>query len=279
VARWAPLSPAFRPTRVRLRTLEYPTISELAPGFVLAVSRLQTELRMYELLSPSQRKAVTGPGLTLSWAEMGPEVRRLFERRIRLYVQPDLSEQKLRRSSVFLQFAGDRLHVHWTFDGTLSWWHYDESLAVRPSTEPQSLVGSRAREIECMDASGKVVRLPLIGPLFLYVAPAWPRPIVARTEEFADLKALQLMRGDGSGTRILVVGTDATTSELRSRWQERDLSLPPLALTPDSAQRFGVRHLPLAIVLDRKGRIMWAREGYAKGDEAEWRRELERVRE
>jgi hypothetical protein len=94
-----------------------------------------------------------------------------------------------------------------------------------------------------------------------------------------DLQALQRMSlaATETPTRVLVLGTGATAAELRDWWQERGLTLPPLALFPDAAASLGARSLPLALVVDRAGRVLWAKEGYAPGDEAEWRRQLEQV--
>jgi hypothetical protein len=50
-----------------------------------------------------------------------------------------------------------------------------------------------------------------------------------------------------------------------------------LALHPESAPRLGVRHLPMAVIVDRGGRITWAKQGYTPGDEAEWRTRLARA--
>jgi hypothetical protein len=143
----------------------------------------------------------------------------------------------------------------------------------------QNLVGLPAPELQAEDPAGKRISIRPSGPLLLYVAPVWPRPVVTRAEDFADLRALQRLRAElpNGPNRVLVFGTDATAAELRDWWKARGLSLPPLALLPESAPQLGVRHLPLAVVVDRAGRITWAREGCAHGDEAEWRRELDKA--
>jgi hypothetical protein len=137
------------------------------------------------------------------------------------------------------------------------------------------LVGLPAPELEYEDASGKTVSLQPRGPLLLYLAPAWPRPVVTRKEEFADLHALQAMHE--AGRHLLVLGTDATAGELQQWWRERRLRLPPRALDPDSKRLYGVRGQPVAVIVDRGGLVTWAKEGYAPGDEGEWRTQLERA--
>src|SRR5207248_3024126 len=109
------------------------------------------------------------------------------------------------------------------------------------------------------------------GPMLLYVTPAWPRPMVAEGDSLADLKALAKLEGGQ------VFGTEATAAELRRWWKERGLAEPPLALRPAAGQRLGVRHLPLAIVVDAQGRVAWVKEGYTAGDEAEWSRQLKQA--
>jgi len=49
------------------------------------------------------------------------------------------------------------------------------------------------------------------------------------------------------------------------------------ALDPDSARRCGVRGQPVAVIVDADGGVAWAKEGYAPGDEAEWRTQLTRA--
>jgi hypothetical protein len=44
-----------------------------------------------------------------------------------------------------------------------------------------------------------------------------------------------------------------------------------------AAQHLGMRHQPLAIVVDRCRRVAWVKEDIAASDAAEWRREFERV--
>jgi hypothetical protein len=80
-----------------------------------------------------------------------------------------------------------------------------------------------------------------------------------------------------TGRRLLVLGTDATAVELQRWWRERKLALPPRALGPESARLYGVRGQPVAVVVDADGRVVWAKEGYSPGDEAEWERQLARA--
>ena len=109
-------------------------------------------------------------------------------------------------------------------------------------------------------------------------APAWPRPVVTRKEDFADLLALQeIQADDANARRLLVLGTDATAVELQRWWGERKLTLPPLALEPAAARLYGVRGQPVAVIVDTNGRVAWAKDGYTPGDEAEWKRLLQRA--
>jgi len=76
-----------------------------------------------------------------------------------------------------------------------------------------------------------------------------------------------------------VLGADATADELKRWWRERGLTLPPLVLDPASARLYGVRGLPVAVIVDGDGRVGWAKEGYSPGDETEWQRQLQRAGE
>ena len=137
----------------------------------------------------------------------------------------------------------------------------------------QRLVVEPVGELEVQAEAAKSRMVRPAGPALLYITPAWPRPVVSAHERFGELKALAGM----AVPEIQVFGTEATTAELRDWWNARGLSAPPLALLPASAQRLGVHHLPLAIVVNREGRVAWVKAGYTPGDEAEWRRELERA--
>jgi hypothetical protein len=282
VTGWAPHSPNPHTAYFRLRVLEEsPEISGLSAGFVDAVGQLETDLRMYRLLTPAQQRQVTGPGLTLTWAEMDPALRDLFTRRVRSYARPGIREEDLQQSRLTLHFVGDLLNAKYQLapPGVAPEGWEQGSIATNPAARPENLVGQLAPELEFETASGETRRVPPRGPLFLYVAPAWPRPLVARAEAFTDLCALQRLRAElpGGAERVLVLGTDASAAELRDWWKERGLTCPPLALQPESAQRLGVRHLPMAVVVDRGGRITWAKEGYTPSDEAEWRTQLARA--
>jgi hypothetical protein len=282
VTGWVPHSPNPHTAGFRLRVLEEsPEISRLSAGFVDAVGQLETDLRIYRLLSPAQQRQVTGPGLTLTWAEMGPALRDLFTRRVRSYARPGIREEDLQQSHLTLHFVDDLLNAKYQLapPGVAPEGWEQGSIATNPAARPENLVGQLAPELEFETASGETRRVPPRGPLFLYVAPAWPRPLVTRAEPFTDLRALQRLCAElpDGGERVLVLGTDATAAELRDWWKERGLRWPPLALQPEAAQRLGVRHLPMAVVVDRGGRITWAKEGYTPGDEAEWRTQLVRA--
>jgi hypothetical protein len=147
------------------------------------------------------------------------------------------------------------------------------TLPALPTDDLQQLVGKPLPDLKIEEAPGNTTTLHPRRPALLYVTPAWPRPVVARQEEFADLKALAQM----DRAHTLVLGTEATSSELRGWWKARGLEAPPLALLPGAAGPLGARHRPLAIVLDGEGRVAWVKQGYTPGDEGEWRRQLERV--
>jgi hypothetical protein len=282
VTGWAPHSPNPHTAGFRLRVLEEsPEISRLSAGFVDAVGQLETDLRIYRLLTPAQQRQITGPGLTLTWAEMDPALRDLFARRVRSSVRPGIREEDLQQSRLTLQFVGDLLNAKYQLapPGVAPEGWEQGSLATNPAARPENLVGQPAPELQIETESGETRRLQPRGPLFLYIAPAWPRPMVERAEQFPELRAAQQLgeASPQSGARILVLGASGTAAELRRWWKERGLALPPQALSPESAQQLGVRHLPVAMVVDRRGCITWAKEGYADGDEAEWRRQLERA--
>jgi hypothetical protein len=207
---------------------------------------------------------------------MSPEIRQMFARRIRSHLQPGISEGLLRRSSLFLQFSDDTLAVRWQMPAPLEA-STEIHLAPRPGVDVRQLVGKLLPELPVEDPTGRMTRLRTKGPLLLYVAPAWPRPVVVRKETFADLAALQRLSAGESvpEARSLVVGTGASGAELDLWWKDRGVDFAPLALSTDGAQALGVRQQPVAIVLDRNGRVTWVKEGYEAGAEAKWSRQLE----
>jgi hypothetical protein len=249
-------------------------------SFTTAAARVQTELLIYAALPASQQQQVTGPGFTLAGAEMSPAIRTLFERRIRLFIEPGLSDDALQRSSLFMQFTHDQFLVRWLLAGVSIHPEIGEVIAPEPGLDPYLLVGQPLPELPVEDATRRVSRAAMRGPLLLYLTPAWPRPVVARVEQFSDLQALQRLRGEipGAQDRVLAIATDASAAELAVWWRERGISLPPRTISPDEARRLGGRQRPLAIVVDRDGRVAWVKEGYETGDEAEWRRQWERAR-
>jgi hypothetical protein len=295
IARWAPLCsgslPLYRlglgrlaesPEMKELSTqFDDPEKEEMSPGLTEVAFHAQTELRIYALLSPAQQRAIRGEGLTLSWREMPSAARALFARSVETVWRPGVPVERLRRSSLWLRLHDDHVWGRYLIPGVPpepeKWnrfiYQFDPARPVRA----HSLVGERAPELHVEEPSGKRASLPPWGPLLLYLAPVWPRPIVIRTEEFADLRALQRLGADlpDGPERVRVIGTDATAAAVRDRWEELGLTLPPLALLPDLAKQLGVRHLPVAIIVDRGDRISWAKEGYTEGDEAEWRRRLD----
>jgi hypothetical protein len=285
VAEWMPLTPDGHTAWFCLSVLsESPEIRRLCPDFVSAVAGLQHELRLYHRLTSEQQAQVTGPGLTLTWDAMSAPQRELFIYPIRYYLDPFITEENLRQSSVMLHFVEDRLRPTW-FVAPLGrpvteaklW----ESIPPNPVAEPRHLLGGPLPELEVVTVAGKTERLRLRGPLLLLVAPVWPRPWVDRVGTFPELKAAQKLGETTrpSGGRVLVLGAGATAAELRTWWKERGVRLTPRAVTPESAQELGARHLPISLVVDRDGHVTWAKEGYADGDAEEWRRQLDRVAE
>jgi hypothetical protein len=277
IAQRAPFSTHPRITWDRMRVLtENPeldwTIRQDGPRTALTVFDMvavrQIELHLYDRLPATQKQRVLTSGLTLQWAEIPDDLRAWF---LRAFTR--LREEKLRSSTLFMRCDEKRFQMNWVYPALPGSDERELYWDPQPADDPQRLVGQPLPELEVVDTTGKASTLRLSGPLLLYVTPAWPRPLVAPREEFADLKTLGQM--DASKAQIL--GTEATATELRDWWKERGLAVLPLALRPDSAQRLGVHHLPLAIVVDRTGRITWVKEGFAPGDEAEWRRQLERA--
>jgi hypothetical protein len=299
IARWAPFCAGFLPTSYRLGALgESPEIKELSaectdpnvqdmyPDFVELITSIQTELLIYALLPPGQQQAVRDQGLTLSWQEMPSAARALFARRVCDAIEPGIRMETVRRSSLFIQFNDDQILIRWLIAGLPPAktkreekmkrliFHFVPAKPVRA----HSLVGQLAPELQVEDPTGKSLSNRPHGLVLLYFAPAWPRPVVMRKDEFTDLLALQgMLDADTSGRRLLVLGTNTTAAELRTWWKERRLTLPPLAVAPASARLYGVRNQPVAVIIDVSGRVAWVKEAYAPGDEAEWRRELERA--
>jgi hypothetical protein len=201
-------------------------------------------------------------------------------------LEPGVTEEDLLTSSLYLRFRENRIQVKWRLAGgppapgaerrrsSLPDHQTEESLAPAPAPDLEKLIGRPVPDLHVEAVPGKSAPFRPAGPTLLYIAPAWPRPIVTQSPAFPDLKALQHMADQGR--RIVVVGTDATTAELGGWWKERGLSLQPRLLVPESAQLL-VRYQPVALVLDRAGHVVWAKEGYAPGDETEWERQLERA--
>jgi hypothetical protein len=300
---------ADRPEMKELSTrFSDPGMDEIAPGFAEVVSDVQAELHIYALLSPSQQQAVRGKGLTgakaeeidtiirqqtqreqgltLSWQDMPPAARELFARRVRTFWEPGIDNEHLRRSSLWLRFENDNILCRYLIAGVpqdranqvAAGQGFILHFAPARPLRAIGLVGLPAPELQYEDASGKVVSLQPRGPLLLYLAPAWPRPVVTCGEEFADLRTLQArLEADAAGRHVLVLGTDASAVELQGWWRERGLSLPPLALEPESARLYGVRSQPVAVVVGADGTVTWAKEGFSPGDEEDWRRQLRQV--
>jgi hypothetical protein len=211
---------------------------------------------------------------------MSQGVRDLFTRSVRESVYPGLSEENLHKSSLFLQFSSDRLFLQWILQGISRFWAEEGGLEPSASADPAQLVGKPAPTLGVDDLSREKVSFGPTGPQLIYIAPAWPRPFVAREEGFADLQSLERISQEvrGPGVSVLGIGMEATAAEIRGLWEQRRIHLPPRVLTPNSADALGLQHLPLALVVDSNGRVAWAKEGYSPGDEATWRSQLRKVR-
>jgi hypothetical protein len=267
VARWVPFSLDPRLIRPRLEALRDlgPQVVDVVAGIV---PHRKPELLLYDRLLPAGRQAVFGRGLTVSWPEIPADLQAMFQQRF-VSVRDETS---LRGLSIFLRFSDDLLQMNWEILARARRNEIEVRLPAVPTDDLQQLVGKPLPDLKVEETAGKTTTFHAHSPTLLYVTPAWPRPVVARQEEFADLKALARM----DRALVQVLGTEATTSELRGWWKERGLEAPP-ALLPESARQLGVRHQPLAIVLDGEGRVTWVKRGYAPGDEAEWGRQLQRV--
>jgi hypothetical protein len=229
----------------------------------------QLDLLVYDSLPPARRRAVGGPGVTMRWLEMPPDLRKLI---LRSFTRPR-TEAEMRGSSLFIRFSEDRLSVRWDTPGQTYKRPTEITLPAKPGDDPRQLVGRTLPVLQVEAAPDRAVPLRVEGPALLYVTPVWPRPLVAQQEGFEDLKALQSMKA----SQLHLLATGATAKELRDWWGERRGTLLPRVLRLESAREIGARDLPLAIVVDAAGRVTWMKEGYAAGDEAEWRRQLGRV--
>jgi hypothetical protein len=287
-AHWGPLAPHQQLFHEHFEVLaRSPEVGDISrrfvewnmPAFATAVARAQTELRIYDLLPASRQRMVKGAGLTLLWPETSPPVRAVFTQRVRSFLAPGLSDNDLRRSSLFLNFHDDRLRVRWHLAGVPRDWEIEVELVPDPGFDLRQDVGQSVWGVPLPQGPGATARGPSALPLLLYITPAWPRPVIAKTEEFADLRAIQHLVDNptGTGERIVIAATEATGAELQSWWTERKLSAVPVMMPPEAAQRLGVRHQSVVLVVDRAGRVAWVKEGYAAGDEEEWRRQLERA--
>lgn len=278
LARLVPFSPHPHVVADRLQLLaDSPelawTVQQKGPSTVDSVfgvvANTQLELLLYGALSPAQQREVLGPGLTIRWDETPLAWRKLYARQLFL----PRHREPAPGLTVSMRYSGDHLVIDRGFPDSPPSNSLDVFLPAEPSDDLSQLVGRPAPELTVEDPSGRILSARPRGPMLIYVTPAWPRPVVARQEEWPDLRSLTEM----AGTRLEVFGTEATAPELRDWWKERRLSWPPLALLPTSAQRLGARHVPLAVVVDRQGRVTWVKEGYAPGDEALWRQQLGRA--
>src|SRR5262249_10089823 len=154
--------------------------------------------------------------------EMPREARDLFAWRVRTFWEPGIDDEHLRRSSLWLRFSSDNILVRYLIAGvpanratnTAGQGVIHRFAPARP-VRARSLVGSPAPELQYQEPSGRQISLHPHGPLLVYVAPAWPRPAVAKQEKWADLRAVQqLSQSDDAARRVLVLGTDATAAEL-----------------------------------------------------------------
>ena len=212
--------------------------------------------------------------------EVPADLQALFQQRF----APVRDEASLRSLTVFLRFSGDRLQINWEVPARARHNEIEVRVPAEPADDLRQLVGKPLPDLSVEATPGITISLRPShasnqwrrgnpGPALLYVTPAWPRPMVARQEEFADLKALARM----DPAHLQLFGTEATARELREWWKERQPVAPPLALLPESAAQLGARHQPLAIVLDSDGRVTWVKQGYAPGDEVERGRQSAQV--
>jgi len=278
IAQRTPVSTLYpRLTWDRLRSLDdYPELAltsrqqrRSVSSFFGVVADRHLELLLFSRMPPGRQREAFGGGLTITWPEIPADLQQLYPQLATKIKEPEA----FRSLRVFIRYQADRLEITREFPTHSIHDAMELFLPAEPADDLQQLVGKPIPGLEVEGESGKVSTLRPRGPVLLYVAPAWPRPIVASHEEFADYQALREM----NASQVQVMGTEATAAELRDWWKERGLMQPPHALRPPSMQLLGVGHVPLAIVVDRGGRITWVKAGYVPGDEAEWRHQLDRA--
>jgi hypothetical protein len=164
----------------------------------------------------------------VSWSEIPAELQAAFRQRF-MAVRDEVSMRSLH---LFLHFDGDRLQMNWEMPARAHSNEIEVRLPAAPADEFQGLMGKPLPDLEVEEATGQAAVFRPRGPALLYVAPAWPRPVVAEREEFPDLKALAGL----TGLSVTVLGTEATGAGLRELWKERGLNVSPLALRPASAR-------------------------------------------
>jgi hypothetical protein len=277
IAQRTPVSTVYqRLTWDRLRILDdYPELATTSrqeggrtvSSFFGVVANRHLELLLYSRLPPARQREAFGAGLTIPWSEIPADLQQLH-RKLAVRIKEPEAFRALR---IFIRYQGDHLEITRDFPTRSIHDAMEVSLPAVPADDRQQLVGKAIPDLEAETTAGKAITLHPRGPLLLYVTPAWPRPLVAERETFADLQALKSL----DAARVQVLGTQATAPELAAWWQARGLEAPPVALRPAATQQLGVRSLPLALVIGGDGRVTWVKEGYTPGDEAEWRRQLE----
>ncbi len=126
-------------------------------------------------------------------------------------------------------------------------------LGCTRSDERTTGVSGDAPDFKLQDLNGKTVQLSDFKgkPVLLEFWATWCQPCRD------SIPGMEKLHRDyaGKGLVLLAVSVDGAVEELRAFQKERGMTYTVLMGTEDVASRYGVRSIPLTIMLDKSGKI------------------------
>jgi hypothetical protein len=234
--------------------------------------------RLYGLLSPAQRLAVSNGGLRLFGRQMSPPQRQQFAQWLILGGQaPDIPERAYADGEFALRVGTNHtLESTWSLGGrTTSWRHWlaldrdwitGEPRAWEPG-QPESMLGRPAPPLTVRGLDGQLRTLPFpAGRSFLaYFRDTWVMPYAGRKPDTIDLDLLTglLVRRPELRDRIAVIFPREPVTDLRKWLVESGLALPAYADETGAVTRaYGMGSLPRAVLIGPDQRVAVIRTGY-----------------
>jgi hypothetical protein len=273
--------------------VEHPELRSLLPNFFdhTHVWAFKEMWRLYGLLSPAQRLALSNGGLRLFGHQMSSPQQRQFARWLKFGGQAAATpETAYSAAELGLRVsAGQELEITWSVGGrTGSWRRWlaldRDWLTGAPKAweggETEGLLGRPAPPLTVRGLDGRLRTLPFPpGQSFLaYFRETWVAPYVGKKPDTLDLALLAdlLARRPELRDRIAVIFPREPVTDVREWVANSGFALPAYADDTGAVTRaYGTAAMPRVVVIGPDQRVALIRAGYDDLKSRDWEISLE----